>query len=151
MGEELYVGLLSFRMTNAEMRGPSRVDEAESVQDTSDPSRSGSDMSDPVETVSHKQLALARHWLNVIEFWNSMKEFRDIAAGTILVEGGVVKINPLISEVEVDILDKEEVQAEKQASEILAEIALSRKRALKTQTEINRLKKKTQAILDKLQ
>jgi RNA recognition motif-containing protein len=47
------------------------------------------------------------------------------------------------------LIGNEEV--DKQVAIYFAEIAESRKRARKTQTEINRLKKKTQAILDKLQ
>lgn len=41
--------------------------------------------------------------------------------------------------------------SEDQIKGYLTEIGESRKRARKTQTQINRLKKKTQAILDKLQ
>ena len=65
--------------------------------------------------------------------------------------GRIIEIEPSAEGVLIVPLTEEDELNEKKAAEILDEIISSRERAQKTQKEINRIKKKTQAILDKLQ
>ncbi|MCA1615702.1 MAG: hypothetical protein LC800_16700 [Acidobacteria bacterium] len=125
MTGELFLGLLSLQRTS-QNRYLIRQAEFE-------PGTSGSDL---------LQMTLRRYI--------DMSGPKGKGAAATLLRGGVVKLNPLTGTIEVDTLAEEETQAEKQAGAAFAEIASSRKRARKTQAEIDRLKKKTQAILDRL-
>jgi hypothetical protein len=87
----------------------------------------------------------------MLSLTSPLGEGSEEGVGATLVKGGVVRIDPRTGRMRIDHLAEEEAQAEKQAGAAFTEIASSRKRAQKTQAEIDRLKKKTEAILDSLQ
>jgi hypothetical protein len=85
------------------------------------------------------------------EEWRSLADL-DADEAQMLLESSavIIEIRPPGPAVELPASAEEDKAAEREADEMLAEIAASLRRSRKLQTEINALKKKTQAVLDKL-
>jgi hypothetical protein len=130
MEEEVYLGLLSLRMTDPMLR---RFRQAGNVGFYPD-----------IDELFQDTL------LRVVERFERDKVGQRTEGVTATFhKGGIVKIDP-DGIMRVEHHAEEETRAEKEAEEVLAQVASSLKRARKTQAEIKSLKKKTQAILDKL-